>query len=96
MKIPSWQEVTPGTLVPHPGSSRGVETGSWGMKWPVIDMAKCTHCMICWVYCPDSCFQIQDQRLVGVDYEHCKGCGICALECPKRCIQMTSEVLAAR
>ncbi|MBI4233768.1 MAG: 4Fe-4S binding protein [Chloroflexi bacterium] len=93
MRLLAWQEVPPGAVIPHPGNSTEVETGSWRVQRPVVDYAACSHCMICWVFCPDSCFKVEDGKLVDVDYEHCKGCGICVVECPKRCIAMVDELL---
>ena len=60
-------------------------------KLPIIDFDKCTHCMICWVMCPDSCFKTAEGSLLSVDLDHCKGCGICATECPVKCIEMVPE-----
>ena len=54
-------------------------------------MEKCTHCMICWVFCPDSAILVEDMRFVGFALSHCKGCGICAVECPPKAIDMVSE-----
>ncbi len=88
MMLQSWKELLPGGVIREPGNSVAVETGSWGITQPVIDFQVCVHCMICWIYCPDSSFLVREGRLVGVDYDHCKGCGICAVECPKKCIAM--------
>lgn len=87
----SWSEVPPGGTVLLPGSTERNLTGSWRTKLPVIDFEKCTHCMICWVMCPDSCFKTAAGTLESVDLDHCKGCGICASECPVKCIEMVSE-----
>lgn len=75
----------------QPGSSREVNTGAWGVVFPEIDLEACVHCMICWAFCPDSCFLVAEGKLVSVDYDHCKGCGICAVECPKKCIKMVEK-----
>ena len=47
--------------------------------------------MTCWVYCPDDCIIIQENKMVGFKLSHCKGCGICAKMCPKDAIVMSSE-----
>ena len=70
------------------------ETGGWRVDRPVVDIAKCTHCMICWVFCPDASIEVNDGRFVGFDLVHCKGCGICARECPAKCIEMVVEAAA--
>ena len=92
MTLKGWRELNPGAVVDNPGSTIEVETGSWAVKRPVVDLDACTHCMICWILCPDSCYLTENFKLVGVDYDHCKGCGICAVECPKKCIAMVEEL----
>ncbi len=87
----TWQEITEAGMVKRPGSTVEVETGSWRMNRPVIDFDRCSHCMICWLFCPDSAFQVNGQRLAGIDYQHCKGCGICTVECPRKCISMVPD-----
>ena len=44
----------PGGIIPNPGNTADRQTGDWRVERPVIDMERCTHCMICWIYCPDS------------------------------------------
>jgi pyruvate ferredoxin oxidoreductase delta subunit len=78
----TWREANIAGLVFEPGSAAEYSTGTWRVLRPVHDMDKCTHCMICWVYCPDSAVIVKDERWVEFDYYHCKGCGICANVCP--------------
>lgn len=92
MVLERWQDLDIGAVVTRPGSTVEVETGSWSITHPVVDMAACVHCMICWVFCPDSSFQVENGLLVGVDLQHCKGCGICAVECPRKCIEMVDDL----
>jgi pyruvate ferredoxin oxidoreductase delta subunit len=81
---PGWRELPEGGLLVVPGSSEEYATGDWRTRRPVIDMDKCTQCLLCWVYCPDSSIVTADGKIVDVDLEHCKGCGICARECPPK------------
>lgn len=81
-KNASWKEATIGGRVLNPGSSAEYETGTWRTLRPVHDMNKCTHCMLCWINCPDSSIVVKDGKWVEFDYFHCKGCGICAAVCP--------------
>ena len=67
-----WQEMTLGGEIYEPATARYVNTGAWRTDTPVLDTAKCRHCLLCVPYCPDS----------SIDYMHCKGCGICAQVCP--------------
>ena len=94
MELKGWRELETGVVILEPGNSIAYKSGTWRAFRPIIDMGKCTHCMICWVYCPDSCIMVKDSKLVGIDYEYCKGCGICARECPKKAITMIEEVKA--
>ncbi len=92
MELKGWRDLLPGGVIIEPGSTEVVETGAWGVVHPVVDFNVCVHCMICWIFCPDSSFQVEGGKLVGVDYVHCKGCGICAVECPRKCIAMKEGV----
>ncbi len=78
----TWKEARMGGTVTEPGSAVAYQTGTWRSSRPVHDMEQCTHCMICWVYCPDAAILVEDGRWTGFDYDHCKGCGICAEVCP--------------
>lgn len=86
-----WKKLPIRTLVIEAGNSIEYETGSWRVFRPVINFKKCTHCMFCWLFCPDSSVIVKDSKLVGVDLKHCKGCGICASECPRQAITMEEE-----
>ncbi len=86
-----WKHIPIGGLIVEPGNSEKYITGGWRTYRPVLDDSKCIHCMICWVYCPDSSVIVKDGKMTGFDYDHCKGCGICAHECPKDAIEMILE-----
>lgn len=62
----------------------------WRTFRPVVDLEKCTGCRLCWVYCPEHCIEMVDDKSV-IDYAYCKGCGICVEECPVGAIEMKSE-----
>lgn len=80
-----------GGMVFDAGSSVEYETGMWRSSRPIIDLERCTHCMFCWIFCPDGAIQVENSKVVGIDLKHCKGCGICAEECPKKVITMVDE-----
>lgn len=91
-----WKELPIGGLILEPGCSVDYLTGGWRAERPIIDLDRCTSCMICWMYCPEGAILVEDSTTVGVDLDHCKGCGICALECPPKVIKMVEEVKALK
>ena len=79
----TWKEVPIGGILPWGGNASRYETGDWRSIRPVYDSDKCIQCRLCWVYCPDSAIEVnEDGEVTGIVYSHCKGCGICAHECP--------------
>ena len=94
----TWKRIAIGGVEANPGSTERIQTGAWRSERPIVDFDRCTHCMICWIDCPDACFNVNvdAEKLTGVDLLHCKGCGICASVCPAKCIEMVSEVEAVK
>ena len=80
-----------GATIPVAGNSCEYVTGGWRSERPVRDDAKCTQCLLCWVFCPDTSVKVADEKVYDFDYDHCKGCGICAHECPSDAIEMVPE-----
>ncbi|MEM2973419.1 MAG: 2-oxoacid:acceptor oxidoreductase family protein [Candidatus Caldarchaeum sp.] len=76
------------------GNSYLRRTGNWRVFRPVVDYGKCTGCMVCFVYCPDSAIALDADGRPVVDYENCKGCLICMKECPLKAISAVREVKA--
>lgn len=73
------------------GTAIKFETGDWRSLTPVINKDICIDCMTCWIYCPDDCIIVKDNKVVGIKLTHCKGCGICENSCPKNAIKMSEE-----
>jgi pyruvate ferredoxin oxidoreductase gamma subunit len=73
------------------GNSALRHTGDWRTFRPTIDYARCTDCMICYAYCPESAMSVGADGKVRIDYDNCKGCMICLTECPLRAIGQTRE-----
>jgi 2-oxoacid:acceptor oxidoreductase delta subunit (pyruvate/2-ketoisovalerate family) len=74
------------------GNSFNRKTGDWRIFRPTIDYDKCTGCMVCFVYCPESCLTIRKDGKPEIDYDNCKGCMICYRECPLKAIVSEREV----
>jgi len=90
-----WKQIPTGGYSEQPGSTSLVRTGDWRSEVPVLEIERCTHCMICWIDCPDASFQVAESKLVGIDLDHCKGCGICVEVCPTKCIEMVPDTPGA-
>ncbi|GMQ90590.1 MAG: 2-oxoacid:acceptor oxidoreductase family protein [Gammaproteobacteria bacterium] len=59
---------------------------------PVINFDTCTQCKICWLQCPDTCFDITPDGFYDANMEACCGCGVCEAVCPvSHCITMVNE-----
>ncbi len=79
--LPRVDEVPLGGVIPSNGNSETWSTGSWRTQRPVFNAEACTHCLLCWIHCPDNSILLEGAKVVGIDAAHCKGCGICAVEC---------------
>jgi pyruvate ferredoxin oxidoreductase delta subunit len=59
---------------------------------PVVDFTKCIKCTLCWLQCPDSCFDVTPDGLYDANLEACCGCGVCEAVCPEaNCVTMVNE-----
>lgn len=94
MNLKSWKEIPIGGLIIENNTSLKNKTGSWRSFRPVVDFDKCTHCMQCVLYCPDSAIPVtQDSRpkRLETNLDYCKGCGLCSNVCPVNAIKMIEE-----
>ncbi len=96
MALKGWKELPIGGVIDEPGKSREFKTGNWRVLRPVVNLDKCTHCMLCWLYCPDMAIEITvnekgKPQMLGFNYDYCKGCGLCADVCPVHVIDMKPE-----
>jgi pyruvate ferredoxin oxidoreductase delta subunit len=85
---PGWKSIPMGGVSWKP--SEQYLTGDWRSFRPVLNIDRCTKCLICLIYCPDSSISWNGED-VQINYDFCKGCGICAKECPLEAIEMVKE-----
>jgi pyruvate ferredoxin oxidoreductase gamma subunit len=76
----------------HRGSAALRNTGGWRMERPVIDLAQCKRCYLCYLYCPDAAIRLDSDAFPHIDYDHCKGCLICCEECPTGAVTRETEL----
>ncbi|MDR3206451.1 MAG: 4Fe-4S binding protein [Candidatus Methanoplasma sp.] len=91
VNMADYKTLTIGDRVITAGNSEQFKTGDWRSLTPVLSIGKCINCLTCWIYCPDSCVIVENEKMTGFKLSHCKGCGICAESCPKDAIAMTEE-----
>lgn len=91
VNIADYKTLIIGSRVVKPGNSEEFHTGDWRSEVPVVDSNACIDCLTCWIYCPDDCVLVKDDKVVGIKESHCKGCGICAKVCPKKAIVMKGD-----
>jgi pyruvate ferredoxin oxidoreductase delta subunit len=95
-KKPGWTTMRPGIIVDarKPGERNPYykKYGARTMR-PVVNFDTCIKCTMCWLDCPDECFEVTPEGHYEVVYQACIGCGICAQVCPvKDCIIMVDEL----
>lgn len=57
-------------------------TEGWRVSRPVVDLARCSRCFLCFALCPEGAIHLDAANYPVVDYDHCKGCLVCVTECP--------------
>src|SRR6201993_3323904 len=59
---------------------------------PVVNFDTCIKCTLCWLQCPDSCFDVTPEGLYDANMTACLGLGVCEAVCPvKECVTMVNE-----
>lgn len=89
--IISWKDLTHGALIRDLKRIRENKTGAWRSLRPIWNKEKCINCYRCWMFCPEAAIIVENEKVVGIDYDYCKGCGICAKECPEKVKAITME-----
>ena len=105
-EMPKWWEMREGLTIPAIPVGKPVEGGKgyrpernpYFKKFttrtmrPVVNFETCVKCTLCWIQCPDSCFDVTPDNLYDANMEACCGCGVCEAVCPvKDCITMVNE-----
>ncbi|MBI3457891.1 MAG: (4Fe-4S)-binding protein [Candidatus Rokubacteria bacterium] len=105
-ELPRWWEMREGVTIPSLPIGKAIEGGrgyrperspvfkkfSSRTMRPVIDFDACVKCTLCWLQCPDSCFDVMPDDLYDANMDACCGCGICEAVCPvANCITMVNE-----
>lgn len=71
------------------------KNAGWRNVRPVVEAARCSGCLQCYLYCPDGaafkCHESVGEQAVFIDYDFCKGCGICARVCKFGAISLILE-----
>lgn len=93
---PGWREMREGIVVEAMKvGTRNPVYKKWSTRTlrPLINFDLCIKCTLCWLHCPDECFEITPDGTYEVVYEACIGCGICEEVCPvEHCITMVNEL----
>ncbi len=106
-ELPGWKEMEEGLVIrgiEQGGGFRGGDAGyepvrsavfkkfSTRSMRPVINFETCIKCTLCWLQCPDTCFDVTPDGLYDANMESCCGCGVCEAVCPvPECVTMVNE-----
>ena len=106
-ELPGWTQMEEALVVRGVPKGGGFRQGEGGYepqrnphfkKWstrtmrPVIDFDTCIKCTLCWLQCPDTCFDVTPDGLYDANMESCCGCGVCEAVCPvPDCVTMVHE-----
>jgi pyruvate ferredoxin oxidoreductase delta subunit len=105
--LPGWTTMEEGLVIRNVEQGKGFRGGEEGYepvrnpyfkKWstrsmrPVINFETCIKCTLCWLHCPDTCFDVTPDGLYDSNMESCCGCAVCEAVCPvPECIIMVNE-----
>jgi pyruvate ferredoxin oxidoreductase delta subunit len=105
--LPKWWEMRDGVSIPSLPMGGPIEGQDQGYRpvrsdvfkkfssrtmRPVVNFDTCVKCTLCWLQCPDSCFDVTPESLYDANMEACCGCGVCEAVCPvDNCVTMVNE-----
>ena len=106
-ELPGWKEMEEGVVIRGIEQGGGFRGGDGGYEpvrsavfkkfstrsmRPVINFETCIKCTLCWLQCPDTCFDVTPDGLYDANMESCCGCGVCEAVCPvPDCVTMVNE-----
>ena len=106
-ELPGWKDMEEGVVIRAIEAGGGFRGGDGGYQpvrsevfkkystrsmRPVINFETCIKCTLCWLQCPDTCFDVTPDGLYDANMESCCGCGVCEAVCPvPDCVTMVSE-----
>jgi pyruvate ferredoxin oxidoreductase delta subunit len=106
-ELPGWKAMEEGVVIRAIEPGAGFRGGDGGYQpvrsevfkkystrsmRPVINFETCIKCTLCWLQCPDTCFDVTPDGLYDANMESCCGCGVCEAVCPvPECVTMVSE-----
>ena len=106
-ELPGWKTMEEGVVIRAIEAGGGFRGGEGGYQpvrsevfkkystrsmRPVINFETCIKCTLCWLQCPDTCFDVTPDGLYDANMESCCGCGVCEAVCPVvDCVTMVSE-----
>src|SRR3989442_14793766 len=107
-EMPKWWEMREGVTIPaipigkpkEEGKGYVPERNPYFKKYttrtmrPVVNFDTCVKCTLCWIQCPDSCFDVMPDGTYDANMEACCGCGVCEGVCPvENCITMVNDAV---
>ena len=106
-ELPGWKEMEEGVVIRGIEQGGGFRGGDGGYEpvrsavfkkystrsmRPVINFETCIKCTLCWLQCPDTCFDVTPDGLYDANMDSCCGCGVCEAVCPvPDCVTMVNE-----
>ena len=106
-ELPGWKTMEEGLVIRAIDEGGGFRGGTEGYQpgrndvfkkfstrsmRPVINFETCIKCTLCWLQCPDTCFDVTPDGLYDANMDACCGCGVCEAVCPvPDCVTMVNE-----
>ena len=106
-ELPGWRDMEEAVVIKAIAPGHGFRDGDAGYEptrsevfkkfstrsmRPVINFETCIKCTLCWLQCPDTCFDVTPDGLYDANMDSCCGCGVCEAVCPvPECVTMVNE-----